>query len=394
MPLRTALLAVILLTTASACQKQAPKASSAPATQTPTGPCATVDPADLSSVIACWYGPGATDPALQWPHVSAATRAETTHSEWSRGILPAGKLTLDGTLTGAECLPIGAGTVIAIDRTTGRARVQHQRRCTRPDTSRCTFTQTDTWLLEDSAWKRLVLPQTARAAGRLWDTGQYRQLARAAQAWSARDPDSISALRLAGWAIMRNVDSSDSDTRGHFARMLDKNPADSETLLLGPSLAANLARAKAAMARFSNDDCMVRLAAFNTALRATGPTERLEIIDRWLPGDTAVMLRVVTLVELDRMPEARTLLASDALKKQRAALRGEDPHFAGYWAFEVGRSAGAAGDLNTARDWLTLATGYSVRKLEARQLLAEMDSKGKTPSPTSKPRLPPRPPAP
>lgn len=348
------------------CRDSAPD-SEKPALADPS-PCAQVDESDLKQVIGCYYAAGAFQWDRTWRFVSAKTRAEISRSDWEPGLIPTGRFSLDGTFSGGPCTEVAA--TVHARRGPDRARVQRVRDCARPNGEVCRLTQTNTWVREEGAWRHLVHPKTARAVGDHWNQGRYAVLGTAAAAWARREPDSVNALKLLGWSVMRGQGDTSADARrAIIARIKALNPADSEARLIAASIAPTLSEAVATLATFRKGDCFGALVAANTSLRADTAAERLAIIDGSEFADDLAMTRLEALFELKRHAEARKLLASDDMKQQLRALTSQDPAFRAGWGLRVGEVAAALGEHERARPWLLLALDFPDAADRARELL-------------------------
>lgn len=359
-----------LLLATAACRKGEP---AEPAEPSAPGCLEGLDESSLHEVVACFYAEGeAFAPIGRYALLARASRQEVTEAQWLEGLQRADRVTLDGTLSGAACQDERVAVLGFVEHGGVRhGRVQRRQRCRRlTEDKTCTFVRTDSWVMEDGRWRRLVLPATARAAGRLWDTGQYAAMRGAARAWLEREPTSVSAMRLLGWAMMRGVGSpSTAEIEAHIEATLQLSEADSEALLVGPSIAPTVEARARLLDRFEPTDCLRRLGAFNTALHASTAPERLAILDRYAEPDDAVLLRFATLMELERTDAARKLLHSEAMMRALEHLPEEDPPFAAAWGASIARGAAALGAVETARKWLQAAVEAAPGDPALRQLM-------------------------
>lgn len=306
-----------------------------------------IDQANLSAVLSCYYDVGKPfDPKGKWGLMSSRTNNETNLEAWEQS-LKSGSSDYDYIVTSFEVL----GEEARLGTEYARVSVSYSYR-----TKRCKMVSTDTWMKEQSNWRRLLLPKTEELAQRKLADGDYEGAVKGARGWLALDPFSERAYEIQvfaanrGGATLSDFYQLRTDT---VRALLSINPRSSRALFNAASFSFDADTAQALLDRIPADDCDRPKAVFNVRGRIANAWKRLAFLDgQHEDAAGLLLLRIKTLGELKRYSDVRPLVTDESSSKMRADLDGRDAGFAAYWSAIVGAALLRAGDRERATSWM------------------------------------------
>ncbi len=313
--------------------------------------CATPDEGDLLKVATCYFHADkdwTTTGAKRWPFLSTQSKAQITEIEYNKMFTEPPK-----------CVTSSVAVLNPeLSKTTTKGivvPVSVAKRC-----AKCSEVETDSWIREESGWRRLWLPNNQELIDQKISMGDYAAAKKLAEEWLAIDPYSITAHNQFVFATGRGARSSSTKrTKDEMIRSMSAiNPKDSTVLFRAVTDARNVDVAQTFLDEMAMDDCARDSAIANVANKFSegkkGLEMRLDFLDRHESTEPRiVMTRAVTLGQLNRFSELKTLMSEHeaAIAKM---LAESDPTYSVRWACNLAAVLSNAKDYDAAHRWVTL----------------------------------------